>query len=432
MQRLSARNTVLVGLTLFSMFFGAGNLIFPPYLGAMAGQKLLPALLGFAVSAIGLPVLGVAVAARAGGLPALAGRVSARFAAVFTLLIYLSIGPCVAIPRTASTSFEMAVVPFLGGSSPAMRVGYAMMFFAVAMAVALRPDRISGFLGRITGPLLLGLILILVAGCLVQFPAVLDPARGAYQSNTAVEGFLYGYQTMDTIAALNFGIVIALNIRHRGVQEESGVVKATVRAGWITGVILLLVYSGLAVAGGLAGAGAETPANGAVLLSGMAGRLFGKWGTVLVGVIFVIACLNTCIGLLSCCGEYFHSICPRLSVRRWIAVFAAAGLCISVAGLDMILAFSTPVLNIIYPVAIVLIALGLAHSLLQRIPGIYPVCITVAAVFAVLCEVRRLGVAVPLVEHLPLYSQQLGWVVPVVGAAAAAAVAALFLPRTKA
>lgn len=163
MQRLSARNTVLVGLTLFSMFFGAGNLIFPPYLGAMAGQKLLPALIGFAVSAIGLPVLGVAVAARAGGLPALAGRVSARFAAVFTLLIYLSIGPCVAIPRTASTSFEMAVVPFLGGSSPAMRVGYAMMFFAVAMAVALRPDRISGFLGRITGPLLLGLILILVA-----------------------------------------------------------------------------------------------------------------------------------------------------------------------------------------------------------------------------------------------------------------------------
>lgn len=431
MQRLSARNTVLVGLTLFSMFFGAGNLIFPPYLGAMAGQKLLPALIGFAISAIGLPVLGVAVAARAGGLPALAGRVGTRFAAVFTLLIYLSIGPCVAIPRTASTSFEMAVLPFVGEPSPAMRVGYAMMFFAVAMAVALHPDRISGFLGRITGPLLLGLILILVAGCIVQFPAVLDPARGVYQSNTSVEGFLYGYQTMDTIAALNFGIVIALNIRRRGVEEDSGVIQGTVRAGWITGAILLLVYTGLAVAGGLAGAGAQEPANGAVLLSGMAGRLFGKWGTVLVGVIFVIACLNTCIGLLSCCGEYFHSICPRLSVRRWIAVFAAAGLCISVAGLDMILAFSTPVLNSIYPVAIVLIVLGLAHSLVRHVPGIYPVCVTVAAVFAVLCEVRRLGVPVPMLEHLPLYTQQLGWVAPVVVAAAAAAVAARIRHRKK-
>src|SRR5699024_8424802 len=161
------------------------------------------------------------------------------------------------------------------------------------------------------------------------------------------------------------------------VQEDSGVVKATVRAGWITGAVLLLVYSGLACAGGLAGAGAEEPANGAVLLSGMAGRLFGKWGTVLVGVIFVIACLNTCIGLLSCCGEYFHSICPRLGVRGWIVVFSAAGLCISVAGLDMILAFSTPVLNIIYPVAIVLIALGLAHALVRRVLAIYPVCITV-------------------------------------------------------
>lgn len=431
MQRLSARNTVLVGLTLFSMFFGAGNLIFPPYLGAMAGQKLLPALIGFAISAIGLPVLGVAVAARAGGLPALAGRVGTRFAAVFTLLIYLSIGPCVAIPRTASTSFEMAVLPFVGEPSPAMRVGYAMMFFAVAMAVALHPERISGFLGRITGPLLLGLILILVAGCIVQFPAVLDPARGVYQSNTSVEGFLYGYQTMDTIAALNFGIVIALNIRRRGVEEDSGVIQGTVRAGWITGAILLLVYTGLAVAGGLAGAGAQEPANGAVLLSGMAGRLFGKWGTVLVGVIFVIACLNTCIGLLSCCGEYFHSICPRLSVRRWIAVFAAAGLCISVAGLDMILAFSTPVLNSIYPVAIVLIVLGLAHSLVRHVPGIYPVCVTVAAVFAVLCEVRRLGVPVPMLEHLPLYTQQLGWVVPVAVAAAAAAVTARIRHRKK-
>lgn len=426
MQRLSVRNTVLVGLTLFSMFFGAGNLIFPPYLGAMAGQKLLPALAGFAVSAIGLPVLGVAVAARAGGLPVLAGRVGARFAAAFTLLIYLSIGPCVAIPRTASTSFEMAVVPFLGEASPAMRVGYAMMFFAVAMAVALHPDRISGFLGRITGPLLLGLILLLVAGCVVQFPAVLGPARGVYQSNTAAEGFLYGYQTMDTIAALNFGIVIALNIRRRGVEEEPGVIQGTVRAGWITGIILLLVYTGLAVAGGLAGAGAEAPANGAVLLSGMAGRLFGKWGTVLVGVIFVVACLNTCIGLLSCCGEYFHSICPRLSVRRWIAVFAAAGLGISVAGLDMILAFSTPVLNSIYPVAIVLIVLGMTHSLARHIPGIYPVCVTVAAVFAVLCEAGRLGVPVPMLQRLPLYAQQLGWVVPVLLAAAATVAAALF------
>ena len=432
MQRLSARNTVLVGLTLFSMFFGAGNLIFPPYLGAMAGQKMLLALMGFAVSAIGLPVLGVAVAARAGGLSVLAGRVGARFAAAFTLLIYLSIGPCVAIPRTASTSFEMAVVPFLGQASPAMRVGYAMMFFAVAMAVALHPDRISGFLGRITGPLLLGLILILVAGCVVQFPATIDPPHGVYQNNAAAEGFLYGYQTMDTIAALNFGIVIALNIRRRGVEEEAGVIQGTVRAGWITGAILLLVYTGLAVAGGLAGAGTQGFANGAVLLSEMAGRLFGKWGTVLVGVTFVIACLNTCIGLLSCCGEYFHSLCPRLSVRRWIAVFAAAGLCISVAGLDMILAFSTPVLNSIYPVAIVLIVLGLAHSLVRHVPGIYPICVAMAAVFAVLCEVRRLGIPVPMIEHLPLYAQQLGWVVPVVVAAAAAVAAALLRHGKKA
>ncbi|MEF9917597.1 MAG: branched-chain amino acid transport system II carrier protein, partial [Lachnospiraceae bacterium] len=113
MQKLSNKNLLLIGITLFSMFFGAGNLIFPPYLGAQAGSLTWIAFLGFAISAIGLPILGVIAVAKSGGLSVLAGRVHPLFAPVFTLLIYLSIGPCLAIPRTASTSFEMAAVPFL-------------------------------------------------------------------------------------------------------------------------------------------------------------------------------------------------------------------------------------------------------------------------------------------------------------------------------
>ena len=138
MQDLRGKKLLFLGFTLFSMFFGAGNLIFPPHLGAQAGANLWPAFAGFAVSAIGLPVMGVAAVANADGLDRLAGRVHPKFALAFAILVYLSIGPCLAIPRTASTSFEM-LVPLLGGGR-GLQLGYSVVFFAAAFLVALRPE----------------------------------------------------------------------------------------------------------------------------------------------------------------------------------------------------------------------------------------------------------------------------------------------------
>ena len=170
MNKFSRRQQFFVGLTLFSMFFGAGNLIFPPFLGAQAGSALVPAIFGMAVSAVGLPVLGVVAVAQAGGLHPLAARVHPKFADLFTLLAYLSIGPCLAIPRTATTSFEMAVLPFAGQSPVWMRALYSLVFFAVAFAVALNPDRLTDRLGKVTGPALLALIAVIVIACLLRHP----------------------------------------------------------------------------------------------------------------------------------------------------------------------------------------------------------------------------------------------------------------------
>ena len=139
MQDLHGKKLVLLGFTLFSMFFGAGNLIFPPHLGAQAGANLWPAFVGFAVSAIGLPIMGVAAVANAGGLDRLASRVHPKFALIFAILVYLSIGPCLAIPRTASTSLEM-LVPLLGGGR-GLQLGYSVVFFTAAFLVALRPEK---------------------------------------------------------------------------------------------------------------------------------------------------------------------------------------------------------------------------------------------------------------------------------------------------
>ena len=409
MQKLRGRNLLFVGFTLFSMFFGAGNLIFPPFLGAQAGANTWLAFAGFAMSAIGLPVLGVIAVARSGGLAALAGRVHPRFAAVFTLLIYLSIGPCLAIPRTASTSFEM-LAPLVGGGA-ARQLIYSALFFAAAFLVALRPEKLTDRLGKLLCPALIVLIVVLFAGCLLHPPAAHYAAAGEpYTALPAAAGFLAGYQTMDTIAALNFGAVIALNIRAKGVADERQVVRGTIRAGWVAGAVLLAIYAMLTHAGALSGAAFPGGETGADTLTQLARGLFGRPGLVLLAAIFVIACLNTCIGLISCVSEYFHGLFPRVPYAAFAAFFALASMVVSNIGLAGIIALSTPVLNAIYPVAIVLIALSFVPRL-AAYRWVYPLAVGLTCVQSVADAFALPGLSA-LLDRLPLAGLGFGWAVP--------------------
>lgn len=419
MKKLSKRVQLLLGFTLFSMFFGAGNLIFPPSVGAQAGDLTWLAMVGMAVSAVGLPVLGVVAVALSGGLDTLGDRVHPLFSRIFTIAAYLAIGPCLAIPRTASTSFEMAVPPFVGTDVPIgmFQILYSLVFFALALVVALRPEKLTDRLGKIMCPVLLFLIVVTFIGSLV------DPLKGygvpqseLYAAAPVARGFLDGYQTMDTIAALVFGIIIALNIRARGVEEDGDVVRYTVRAGWMAGVLLLVVYAMLAHIGALSGGAFPGATNGAEVLTNLVPALFGTPGSVLLAAIFVIACFNVCVGLISSCAEYFNVICPKLSYRTWAVLFAAVSMLIANAGLDLILRVSVPVLSIIYPVAIALIALALLHGLVGRCPLVYPVTVLFTGVASILYTMRDLG-ALPaalaaLLGALPLADQGLGWLLP--------------------
>ena len=416
MKKLSKRVQLLLGFTLFSMFFGAGNLIFPPGVGAQAGNLTWLAMVGMAVSAVGLPVLGVVAVARSGGLDALGSRVHPLFARVFTIAAYLAIGPCLAIPRTASTSFEMAVPPFVGAGAPIglFRLLYSLVFFALALLVALRPEKLTDRLGKIMCPILLFLIVVTFIGSLVgPLEGYGAPQSALYAAAPVARGFLDGYQTMDTIAALVFGIIIALNIRARGVEADGDVVRYTVRAGWVAGVLLLAVYAMLAHIGALSGGAFPGATNGAEVLTNLVPALFGTPGSVLLAAIFVIACFNVCVGLISSCAEYFNVICPKLSYRAWAVLFAAVSMLIANAGLDLILKVSVPVLSIIYPVAIVLIALALLHNWVGRRPMVYPVTILftgVASILYVLRDLKALPAALfGLLEGLPLAAQGLEW-----------------------
>lgn len=417
-QALKGRKLLLVGFTLFSMFFGAGNLIFPPDLGAKAGTNFWPAFLGLAISAVGLPVAGVIAVARADGLDKLAGRVHPVFAQVFMILIYLSIGPCLAIPRTASTSFAM-LTPLLG-SSAGLQLGYSVLFFSAAFLVALHPDRLTRWLGRLLCPCLLVLILILFGGCLLHpLAAQYAAPTETYRSAVVLQGVLYGYQTMDALAALNFGAVIAMNIRAQGVAREQDVQRSAIRAGLVAGGLLLAVYTMLGHAGALTGAAVPGLATGAEVLTVLAERLFGKAGLVLLAAIFVLACFNTCV------GEYFHTLLPRIPYPVLAAFFAAASMLFSNLGLAEILRLSIPVLNALYPVAIVLIVLSFVPGLEQR-RRVYPLCIGCTAVQSIAAALP-LSALSALANALPLAALGFGWVLPAV----AGLLAGILLSRTE-
>lgn len=402
------------------MFFGAGNLIFPPFLGAQAGTDTWTAMLGFTASAIGFPILGVIAVARSGGLNVLAGRVHPKFAFWFTFLIYLSIGPCLAIPRTAGTSFEMAVIPFLPEhvTENTARLLYSIVFFGLAFTLALKPDKLTSRLGKVLTPCLLTLIVVVFAGCLLNPVGRYGTPIDIYSRNPLVSGFLDGYLTMDTIAALNFGIIISLNIRAMGLCDENSIIKETIKAGLIAGGILLMVYSALAHVGAVTGGAFGTAENGAKTLNQIVNFLYGRAGMVLLGLIFFIACLNTCVGLISCCSRYFSTIFPKVSYVAWAIVFTAVSLLIADVGLSNILAISVPVLNAIYPVAIVLIVLSFIDPLFGGAKEVYRCGIAFTGVMSLLLALEQVGVLIPFVTAksrlLPFYDAGLAWVIPAV------------------
>ena len=431
---LSPRQTLFVGVTLFSMFFGAGNLILPPLLGVQAGAESLPAILGFFVTGVGLPVLGIVVVALSGTLRDLATRVHPVFARVFVALVYLAIGPCLAIPRTASTAFEM-LAPLLpaGVSLELARLAFSVAFFAVAFVLALHPGRLTRLLGRITGPALIALIVVVVASALASLPGMAPaPAPVApYDGAPAVAGFLTGYQTMDLLASLTFGLVIATNVRALGLTAPRDVTRAVCGAGVVAGALMMAVYGGLCVVGYALSAELPSATNGAVVITASATARFGLAGTVIVAAIFLLACLNVCIGLISCCGSYFAEEIPRVSYRACALAFAAFSCVVSNLGLDTIISFSATLLGALYPPAIVLVAMGLLRRRFDAVPMSWPWTVGVTVVLSAAVALRDAlapHLALPL-DALPLADVGLGWVLPAVAVAALSSVASALLRR---
>ena len=386
-KHLTFKQKILVAGTLFGMFFGAGNLIFPVHLGQLAGRNVLPAMIGFIITAVGIPIMGVAAIGNthSDGLQQLSKKVGNGYSYFFSCLLYLTIGPGFAIPRCATTSFTVGVAPMLGaGASESIALLiFSVIFFAIVLILSLRPGEITVWIGKVITPIFLVFLAILVVTALIN-PSTsvsdVEPAAG-YQTGALSLGFIEGYNTMDTLAAIVFGIVIALNVQACGVSEKKAVARSIMKAGVIAGVFLFTVYGLLAWLGARGSAVLAQAADGTAVLSGLCLQFFGPVGALLLAAIFFVACFNVCTGLLSSCAAFFHEKFPRFSFIRWLQAFTVVSFLVSILGLELILKISVPILTLLYPVAIAIIVINLLPFAWAQKPVVHRV-VTVLA-FAV-------------------------------------------------
>lgn len=416
---LSKKQMILVSFMLFSLFFGAGNLIFPPFLGQSAASNTPIAVATFLITAVLLPVLGVIVVAKFHGLQKLANQVNPKFAFIFTILIYLSIGPGLGIPRAASVPFEMAIAPYLSNldSFGIFMFLYSACFFMIACWLALTPSKLLDRIGKILTPSLLILILFLFINFLINGQMNVSTPQPAYLENPAIVGFLEGYNTMDAIAALNFGLVIALTIESMGIQNKKDVMKYTTLCGIAAGTILSLIYLILSYLGMQSSGIFPLHDNGAWTLRYIVADLFGPTGALLLAAIFTLACLTTCVGLITSISQYFSTIFKKVKYPQWVLIITLFSFIVCNQGLNTILEISVPILNAIYPIAIILIILGLLDHWIHDIPLIYQASVLCGGIISIVYALEKLGITLgflnPLFHFLPLYKEGLGWCLPV-------------------
>ncbi|GEB34897.1 branched-chain amino acid transport system II carrier protein [Brevibacillus parabrevis] len=417
MTSLSKKEWMLISFMLFSMFFGAGNLIFPPYLGQEAGSLVWSSLLGFVLSAVGLPILGVVAVAKAGSFYQLASRVHPIFALIFPFLIYVSIGPALAIPRAGSLAFEMGMAPFLPEQLVASKISllvYTVVFFLIVFWFSLSPSKLVDRFGKLLTPALLALIALIYIKSLVTPLGQTGAPTGKYGANPIAQGFLDGYLTMDALAALIFGIVIANTLRAKGMTDEKKLSASMIQAGLGAGFLLTVIYVVLGIMGASA-ASLGKAENGAQLLANMMDHLFGASGTLILGVIFTVACLCVSIGLVTSCSQYFHGLFGGLPYKGWVTVLCVLSMLVANLGLTQILQVSVPVLGAIYPIAIMLILLALVERFIPATSFVYMTTVGVVAVFGLADLANALLVAHQwdqVLAALPFYNVGAGWVMP--------------------
>ena len=426
---LNRKETVFVASMLFGMFFGAGNLIFPVSMGQLSGNNMWQAAAGFLITGVGLPLLGVAALgiSREDGLMGLSSRVGRRYGKFFTCILYLTIGPFFAIPRCATVAYTVGVERIIPDSmQTAVLAVFSLLFFAAVLFFSLRPGEILTWIGKVLNPLFLLFLGLLVIRALLSPMGSISGAapEGAYAAGAFYQGFLEGYNTMDALAGLAFGIIVVNVIRDLGVENPGDAAKNTVRSGILSSVLMAVIYVLVTVVGAQSRGVFPPSSNGGEALALIAGHYFGPAGAVILAAAVTLACLKTAVGLITSCGETFQKIFPKgPSYRIWAVLFSTLSFLIANLGLDAIVSWSKPVLLFLYPLAITLILLTLFGRLFGNDGRVYRWVTGFTAAAAavdfinalpgqVLSALRLEKTAEAVRDFLPFAENGFGWICP--------------------
>lgn len=403
-----SKDVFVIGFAIFAMFFGAGNLIFPPFLGMTGGSNWFLSFLCFIIMDIGLSVLTLLVVTKIGrGAKGITEKLGGKVSVLILALNIICLGPLIALPRTAATAYEFSVAPFFPAINTTV---FSVIFFAIVVLFCLKQSKVIDIIGTFFAPLILAALLFLIIKGIVSPLGAIE--LGANAGEAVQDGVNAGYQTMDVMAAMVFSASILLAVKQKGYTSGNKQFKIVSAAGILATVILFVVYGGLAYLGATVSGMYPPDIDRVQLLIAIVGALLGEQGTVLLGILVCAACLTPAIGLLSSAASFFEKQCGgAISYHVFVIGFAVISCVISNFGITKILALASPILNILYPVLVLLVVMGLFGNYITNHNAYRFAAFGTAAISVLSVLEQSFGMEFGM-AGLPLYQFGFQWLVP--------------------
>lgn len=402
------KDILIIGFALFSMFFGAGNLIFPPYIGLTSGNNWLISFLGFILADVGIILMSIIAVAKAGSLQNVIGRTGKKFGIVLEVLMMLCLGPILVIPRTGATTFEMSILPLFNNINPYI---FSIIFFALTLILTIKPTKVMDIIGKFLTPVLLSALLFLI------IKGILYPIGDLNKVNSNdlfITGVTQGYQTMD---ALGIGGVVALvmtSFINKGYKEKNENINLTIKASLIACTGLTIVYCGLTYLGATASTLYDSNISQTTLLINITSAILGNFGTVLLAIIVGFACLTTSIGLTSVTSKYFEDLTNKKLKYEYIVIcICTFSALVSNLGVDKIIQIAIPILSLIYPVSIVLVVMNIFKNIFTKDITLKGAAYS-TLIISLLTIIDSFGININIIHKLPFSSLGFNWVIPAI------------------
>ncbi|MBU3075195.1 branched-chain amino acid transport system II carrier protein [Clostridium estertheticum] len=404
----STKHSLIIGFALFAMFFGAGNLIFPPFLGKAAGSAYFTSITGFLITGVGLPLIGIIACAKINGTyEKMANRVGKKFAVITSVALILVIGPLLAIPRTAATTFELGIHPLFPSVSQNIIV---ILYFLVTLAFVLKPSSIIDNVGKILTPALLLMLAIII------FKGIIDPI-GPIVNTSYKNGFskalIEGYQTMDVMASVIFAGIIISSVKAKGYKNAKDIMKMTIKSAIVAVTGLAFVYGGLMYLGTQSSTLFPKNIARTTLVTELVKLDLGNIGSVVLSLCVALACLTTAIGLLASGAEFFANLSKnKLSYKTAAIIMAVVSGLIATNDVDSIVTFAGPVLQILYPIVIVLIVITLLGDKVKN-NKVVAITIYTTLIISILDTINATYAgSIGFIKFIPLASAGFSWLIP--------------------